>query len=1531
MSDVQLASHRRRRRLAAGILVALAAALAAILLATLPGRDATAPASGLTGGVEEPVARTDDSVPAHDVTMFGASPGEANDETWGLGQAKGEAALVRYTPEAGWSLSSPLLDGEGKPLSGFKLDQPEAFRYPFPSPLAGQMTDDGSGVLAGGVTETSGGKTTTRQVLLVRDPHGSFEETEPLPETGEAALTGAEQLLGRERAPLVAAIEETGEQAGHAGALVVPVDETEPGHENRVLHWNGKKWTSEPIEVPTASKSEFTVLAIAASSPTDAWLLARLASSSYPTGSVALFRREPGSGGEASWQPVTVTPEGGTAGAPGEPLTLAMHAGSLPAEAKPFTVVNGTQSQVLTATAEGVWVDGRRTDLPVTATMFVKAQGEAAAGSVSGSWCNVPEGATSETCAYQLPEALPGSGGRSYAWSGSSSQPAGERVITGFNDGVSLRLEGTEFKRVLALGGSPAPADVGGTFGSAFSNAREGWLGQERLPVHITLDQAAVASRLAAWPVSFSHSLLALAPEPDAAVGAASSEALAVGDQGEVARYEPGKGWVPESLIGPSGKRETPILRAVAWPRPGRAYAVGDEGPTHAAQMWLWRGETKLWEPDPATPANFRGELLGIAFDPEEPARGYAVGQDGVLLSYGKTWTQEPESALPAQVVGASFTSVAFAGSEAIVAYRKLIDVSQEKYEGGLIVNNGHGWEVDTGAATAMGSSVPWAVAGLPDGGAAFTASGNGEGAHVFERQSATAPWQESSTPLPGSDAPGSITLFREGSALRAVTAGTQPDTYRVEDESTPPPGFPPNLERPYPIESQTEKGVLRQTATGWSDEQHEVNDIDEPPGKYTDYDTVYEPDPVAAVLVSESGSEGWAVGGVAAEHTALDTSDVWRYPANGEAPPGVAQASIPVSSSGVTLAVGGNAQCAGPCSDRADAGIGPDVWLTHALAVSARQNPRPSAFLYTGPRVSTGQTAGPATLAFPYQQELERYSELLATSPLPTYAVGSSTDLDATGNEALLQATFGGFPPWREGSEAGCQPTQAGCQADYYALRESGSEPNATGTGTVAVTVRVLMLDTTGQEVVGKEQREWIERQLAEVASSVNEVAIAVGNVDLAARAGVGVSGARLAAEALVKGGALGYFFDAPEENVERAILPGSSVKEYGSGTLGYVSYLAQEQSEFIGDSGFLLAHVSVTVGAKAPFKAASGSISGVHLIPNVGELAIEAKSGTLLRRSQLAQFTALARRPRSGNEAANDSVTPTTGPYIPIPSLCVGTKCAEGLQPEYTFTSSNAETGAFVKSRAEQGEPDAVMYGSNGKPIEDPTGQDGLFCAFNKGTTTVTVTTGGLSASLEVTVQAGSARQPCGTVPDKENQHQQQNSAPAPPAPAPTPAAAAPASTPPVLPVPPPPTAPTPILPHRTPVPPPPFFVTPALSAFVPAFVPPPVPTPARPTPPSGTSAVTSPVEAPEKEEEQEAAPESVSNEAAAYSVTDHEPTPLYILGVVALAAFAGASARRRPGRRRREIKVAPATISSMRAQRRMDDRRRRHRDWR
>jgi len=1485
-----LISNGRRVRCVSGLLaLALAVFTSAALLVALPGTTSRASAQASAEEAGEVTSQTDASVPATHVTMIGASPNEAGDETWGLGLSRaGASVLVRYTAATGWSLGPGLLNSAGQPLVGFKLDQPEASKFNSPSPLAGQITESGSGVLAGEVPVTKANEGASEEpttpVLLVRDPGGAFQETASLPGTGEVALQEGERLLGRNRAPMIAALEES---SGAAGALVAPVNESSIGTESRVLHWSGQAWSSEPIEIPAGSVGEFQVLSIGASSPENAWLLGKLSSKNYPAGSVALFHRHLGTGGEpTTWQPVTPQASGGE---PGEPLRVPIQG-----EEVPFTVPSAYQSQVLTVTSEGLWIDGERSDVQASTTMFFKPNGETH-GHVLESWCKLSEGAPAGTqpCDHNLPEALPSADVRSFAWPGPSGTEVGRRVITGFPEGVSLRLEGSEFKRVLALGGSAnASEDVGDTFGSAFSSPREGWLGQLQLPVHLTTQP--VGSLLEPWPAPFRHALLALAPAPGASVGSLNSEALAVGDEGEVARYAPGKGWLPESLLGPSGRREKPRLRAVAWPAPARAYAVGDEG-----QMWLWRGETGLWEADPATPLNFRGNLLGIAFDPEEPARGYAVGESGVLLRYGKTWAQEPEELIPPQARGASFTSIAFAGSEAIVAYRRLIP-STERFEGGLIVNSGSGWQIDQAAAIAMGANAPWALAALSDGGAAFTTRGG----QVFEREGTGDPWHETATPYPGEIAPGAISLFREGGALRVVTVGSEPDTVEQESEPSPPAGFPPILVPPYPIASNQESAVLRQTATGWSDEEHELNNAEEPEGGYRSYDTVYRPDPVDAVMVDPTGSQGWAVGGIVgqAAGSPLDTADVWRYPATvAEQPIGVRQETIGIQTpiaGAARFAIGGGSQCAAPCAARADAGIGPDVWLKHALQQAASVA-GVSAFLYTGPRVTAGERIGPASVPLPYQREIDRYAEILSqrVGGIPAYAVASPSDLALENRERFFEEAFSSYQGGAPGVEAAGHSTEAE-HAAYYALISKG--------------VRVIMLDDTMN--VEAPQLEWLNNELK--AAEGKEPAIVLGNADLQAQITARDHNAEAVAAVLVNGHASAYFFDSPEKDVKGKLSVGSAfVPTYGSGTLGYINPNEQAQSDFIGASGFLVAEV----GKLGPEKVAPVHVT---LIPDIGELALEAVQGTLLRRSQAARFQALARRPRAGGSAFNGLKTPETDPYIPIPLNCVGSVCAEGLEPEYSFSSSNPEVGNFVEPDAAEPSGLEPTFNSKDEPIQETHGKSGLFCSFNPGTTTVTISAGGLSYSLPVIVQAGSVRQPCGTVPAaKAAGVQQAAPVPAPP-PAVAPATATPASSSPPLPVPSPPSPSVASRPVGHPVPS--VFLTTVPPGYVLAFVPPPVPTPARPTPPSGTSAVTSPVEAAEREEESEAAPESVSNEAVAYRAPEHEPSPLYILGIVTLAAFAGASIRKRPRRGGREVRVAPATISGMRMQRRFAPRR-------
>ena len=937
--------HTRRRGVALGCVAVLIAAGVWLALALFGG--GVPRAAGLSGAPDL-VAQTDDSAPAQGITLFGGSPAEEEGELWGLARAAGGARLVHYSPGSGWTFGAPLQQASGEPLAGFSLDTPEAFREHTPSPIAAQMTSSGAGAMLGSV----GGGASPKQVVLVRDPGGAFAEV-AVPEGGEGLQTG-ESLFGLNSPPLLAALAEPG---GKAGALVAPVG---PPAQNVVLHWDGTEWHREAIELP-AGTTQFEVLALAAASPEAAWLLGR---SGGTEGALSLYRRHDGA--TPVWRPVATR----AGGEPGAPLEMAGETLDEP---------NRDQAQLLTVTSAGVWLNARLRAARAPATLYFAPEGESDSGSFTGLWCRVPAsspGATteaSEECLHHdLPE-LPTDYSRSFAWAGSGGY--GERIVTGLADGRMLRLEGATFRVVDTLGSRQHPEESpGATYGAAFTSPSDGWLGKLLLPVHVTTPGGEVPTRLHPWPVPFRLALTALAPQPGAPVGAESSEVLAVGDHGEVARYRPGSGWLPETLPGPGGKRQSPRLRAVAWPRPSRAFAVGDS--EHGAgQMWLWRGETGLWEQDPAEPENFRGNLLGIAFDPNNSSRGYAVGQQGVLLSYGKSWVQEEEQSIPPAARGASFTGIAFAGSEAIVVWRKLIQQGQSRYTGGVIVNNGSGWKEDEAADAVLGTSaVPWAVAALPDGGAAFAAeSSSGGSAAVYERSGAGAAWQPFA--YPGGEAPGSLALFRENGALRAIGTGAEPNTFAAEEEVAPPPGFPPILVDPYPLGTNLYRGVLRQTASGWTDEEHDLNDAREPPGGYFFWDTPRIPDPVNAVLVDSAGAQGWAVGGVVnSEDPLLDTADIDRYPSTGS-PALDAPAPETTRSGSVSVAVGGGAACAAPCASRADTGIGPEVWLHRAIK-QTEEIGSVGAFVYTGPGVTTGQLAGPRLFPVPWQEEEEHYAE---------------------------------------------------------------------------------------------------------------------------------------------------------------------------------------------------------------------------------------------------------------------------------------------------------------------------------------------------------------------------------------------------------------------------------------------------------------------------------------------------------------------------------------------------------------------------
>jgi hypothetical protein len=319
------------------------------------------------------------------------------------------------------------------------------------------------------------------------------------------------------------------------------------------------------------------------------------------------------------------------------------------------------------------------------------------------------------------------------------------------------------------------------------------------------------------------------------------------------------------------------------------------------------------------------------------------------------------------------------------------------------------------------------------------------------------------------------------------------------------------------------------------------------------------------------------------------------------------------------------------------------------------------------------------------------------------------------------------------------------------------------------------------------------------------------------------------------------------------------------------------------------------------------------VQLVPNTDQLSIDAIDGTLLRRSTVALFEGLARRPLGGEEwvgARAGAQLKAPDPYTTLPQTCLGATCSKFIAPTYSFTSSNPQIGTFVAHDPNSINPLQIALDPQGKPVADAA--SGLFCAFNPGTTTVTISSGGVSDSIPVTVQSGSVRQPCGTVEVTQigTPTTPTTGTPGPgtqPQPTPTPIHI----TPPPVPVPVPPPAPVPPLVHVPPTvhltsPPVPVFLpfVPVAASFPRALFPVTTLTP-RPTPPTGFTAVVaaSPVagRVTEEERDEEHATESASAFAAYHPAAPNQVLPAAVVIVLLLALGCSGARFRRRGRPR------------------------------
>jgi hypothetical protein len=1459
-----------RARFAAGLLALLALSAGGAALMSEPGRGQGA-AAGVT---PQPVLGTADA----ETRLMGAAPNGQPGEAWGwrqlpltVGSVGGEGdvafgppadparpnpqlAFLQHTDATGWRIAETPLDAAGRPYRGF-----------VPNRLSGRVTARGGGVLVGRDATRPAG---AQLVVLRRDPGDRYREL-PAPDSG--VLLPGEALAGEGGTGEVSV---AASENGASTVLWFGVVGSAPA---AVLHWDGSAWRREAMALPPGWTGLAAPAALATAQGGSAWALVRT-DPSLGRGIVLLERVSDGAGG-FRWEE--------------RPLGASRFADrATPADGVADVRPLGGASQPLTATAGGVWIDGTMevSGVPTDFTLFF----DASEGRVTGSWCDA------EICDQPLGARFAVRDGyTSFAWDGPGY---GTRVVTNpldtdgaedTNRGSYLRFDGTGFLRMPGAGGNFRPS-------GAFVSIDEGWL---EGPVQVT--SRPPPARLRSWPVALRSPLTDVAPQPGAPPGALGAQALAVGVDGAVARYIPDRGWTREFLLTSSDSVNRSTLRGVAWPEPNRAHAVGDTG-----AMWQWNADNNRWEADQGAPIGLEAHLMDVAFEPGNPDRGYAVGRSGTILGYDKSWEPQP---VPPEAAAADLTQIAFAGGQALVAAGA-----------NLLVNDGSGWRVDPGVKALLdgvraGGPRLHAVAGLPDGGA--VAAGPDV---VLVRDGAGAPWRFSDQPLPGSTVIAAAAV-RDGSRVRAVASVIPrlqyppPEELPVPDPNVPPPILPA---MPLPGDGY----VLRETASGWVDDQRLAF-------AGSGSDRPFKADPILAFNLDAAGN-GWAVGGwsgdadsagrgSSARNTAgrairarVRTAGIYRYGADaGAAPVGAAAAPVPLPAGPVRFGVAGHAQCELPCADLAAQGIGPDRTLSAALerVESLRRAGGARMLLYTGGRTKAGGDAA----------EAARYAQLLGSQPsLPVFPVVSSGD-----SPPAFASAFAGFPaPFGAGGppagtdSSGIPGAAPGPGArTHYAFDSIGPEGE----------VRVIVIDNGAGSLAAADphqnpaepQLPWLRDVLAD-ARAEGIPSIVMGSRDLNTRftpqLNVASDGDEVA-RVLVEGGASAYVFDRPEENRLQRIPAGTTdtIPAFGTGTLGYRSPVLGAvpptgPDSLFGDSGFLLMEVDVARRDPATGRAPVSA----RLIPLIEDLSLEAVDGTLLRRSRPALFRGLGRRPRSGDRWGRVSAgdgnpsPPGADPHVNFPpDPCLIAGCSARIAPEYQFVSSDPDIADFVRA-----DPSSTNLR---KPFLDPAtdkvvsdSSSGLLCAFNAGTTTVTVRAGGFSFSQTVRVQSGSVQRPCGTRPLDPSRFTRRTAAVAPP---PAPPPPAPAGSPPVdlAPPPPPPpsspAAPAPVSPTpATPPPPPPPPFRPVLPPPIPPVptpppepvgappaIPPPPPPPAvRPLPPGGAPARVYQVE--EKREE-----EAAIEESQAFSRFEQEGSglPPYLIGFVLLAAVAGATIRGGP----------------------------------
>ena len=548
---------------------------------------------------------------------------------------------------------------------------------------------------------------------------------------------------------------------------------------------------------------------------------------------------------------------------------------------------------------------------------------------------------------------------------------------------------------------------------------------------------------------------------------------------------------------------------------------------------------------------------------------------------------------------------------------------------------------------------------------------------------------------------------------------------------------------------------LLLQTNGGWDDLGHTeaAGPTPSSPG-----DGVVVADPVLAVADSQDGTHAWAVGGfsgsdlpdgvgsaqpqLSARPQGWFTSAIWRYDAAGtKQPPSVSDTLVgapPTANPGiVSFAFLSSALCREQCASAQNAQ--PDVNLESAATEISQfaQQPNGPAFAMLG-----GDEVGPSSESFWQagngEADLARLPSLLAPlSGVPAFAAYGPLDAVPTKtNEALPWASaFADAPsPFGSGAApASITPISSGDATGpvhkYYSfdVAENGA------------TLCVIVLDNSAGSLESSAagQTAWLTSQLAQAQSAATPIVVfAARPLDVRDNGGA-IDGDAVAAQ-LAAAGVLAVFTtsgdqpdtDSPTQTDQVVQVPidaggGGQIPEYEGATMTY------QQPK---NNGVLWYDVTVDTNADTL------SVQGV---PVISSLAIDPIDGLTVTRSGTLSFAGIGRRPTAtiATTSGDNDAFPGFDQYVEIPPT---TSCSACVTPSYTWTSSTPGVGIFVVPSS-AGSPYPKLN-SSGQTTASST--SGLFCAFNKGTTTITLTSGLMSASVNVTVTAGPIGAPCGSV---------------------------------------------------------------------------------------------------------------------------------------------------------------------------------------